>query len=395
MRFRSTLLVVLLGIGLPFTASAVRPADAQRVGAFAVNYPQVVQERRGNPVGAIPGEFTMRLNGWGQRFDLQLSENEELLENLPRNRRTAINARGDAFWSGTIPGKPGSWVRMNRINGQYSGIFHDGQELYLLDAPDGFSLPQNQSVERSASLLMRLSDLDIDWMIDHGGIPVDPLRPTPGRKPRRDADEFLSHLSSSIDAATVPTSMPVTIVGDTEFFDDLGDSAESTVIARVNMVDGLYSNQLGVGIVLWHYEQLTNNGPLTTTNAQNLLTQQFRSYMRDGAGSSLPFAGLAHLFSGKNFDGSTAGVAYLNVLCSRSAGYGVNENLRSSTTSALVFAHELGHNFSASHSDSGIMRPSIGSSQDFSADSLAAMSNAVGRASCLVDNFAIFSDGFE
>ena len=72
-------------------------------------------------------------------------------------------------------------------------------------------------------------------------------------------------------------------------------------------------------------------------------------------------ADLAHFISGANLGG---GVAYVNVLCNSSYGYGVSGNIGGnidwnnwtgqpgSTWDFVVVAHELGHNFGASHTHS-------------------------------------------
>ncbi|MEM7622686.1 MAG: zinc-dependent metalloprotease family protein [Planctomycetota bacterium] len=60
---------------------------------------------------------------------------------------------------------------------------------------------------------------------------------------------------------------------------------------------------------------------------------------------------VAHMFSGRNFDGSTIGLAFLDAVCQGSIRYGINQVSFSGSSfsrSALI-AHELGHNFSARH----------------------------------------------
>ena len=73
-------------------------------------------------------------------------------------------------------------------------------------------------------------------------------------------------------------------------------------------------------------------------------------------------ADLAHFISGANLGG---GIAYINVLCNQSFGYGVSANIDGNidwdswdgqpsfnTWDFIVTAHELGHNFGASHTHS-------------------------------------------
>jgi hypothetical protein len=128
--------------------------------------------------------------------------------------------------------------------------------------------------------------------------------------------------------------------------------------------------------------------------------------MSSGAGSGIPFTGLAHLVTSRSRDGGIAGIAYLGVLCSSFSGYGVDWDAGNETTNGLVFAHELGHNFDAPHDGQnecadetfrGIMNPSINGSQEFSQCSLEQMQPAVAAASCLVTTpnaDLIFGDGF-
>ena len=77
---------------------------------------------------------------------------------------------------------------------------------------------------------------------------------------------------------------------------------------------------------------------------------------------------VVHLFTGRNMDGSTIGIAYLGQIC-RSMGYGLSQvdwGGATVTSAALVVAHELGHNWSATHCDcvGYIMNPSVGGSSN-------------------------------
>ncbi|MEM8713190.1 MAG: zinc-dependent metalloprotease, partial [Planctomycetota bacterium] len=98
----------------------------------------------------------------------------------------------------------------------------------------------------------------------------------------------------------------------------------------------------------------TPDGPGTTSAMLN----EFRGAWT-GSGSWPVSADLAHFLSGANLGG---GIAYLDVLCNQSFGFGVSANLGgninwstwtgtagSFTWDFVVVAHELGHNFGASH----------------------------------------------
>src|SRR5678815_6030140 len=58
-------------------------------------------------------------------------------------------------------------------------------------------------------------------------------------------------------------------------------------------------------------------------------------------------------FTGKELDGSVIGIAQLSVICNKSSAYGLSQSKW--TTSMLyragLTAHEIGHNWSATHCD--------------------------------------------
>jgi len=373
--------------------------------------PVVSEFHRIRPATPDPDRGQMlSFRAYGTDWQLDLTDNETLLEALPGHGRRALAEAGHRFFRGEVAGRPGSWVRLSWVGGRFTGGFYDGRELYLVDRAGDLGISGPAGVPPGDTVVFRFSDLDLDRFIDHGAV-RGRTRPAATAE-AGDYEKFVGHLQEvSALQGSAMMAMPVTIVTDTRFNVRHGADAAAVAAGRLNFVDGIYSSELGTGIVLWHHEALDSDANLTSSDAGTLL-EQFRQFMNGGAGSDLPFRGLAHLFSGRDFDGSTIGIAFFSpdgsVLGKRRSGLGVDQDLSSETTSALLFAHETGHNFNARHDDNtdfcpagtlqGIMASTINGSEEFSQCSLDVMGQTVATAGCLVESTVIedvFSDGFE
>lgn len=137
---------------------------------------------------------------------------------------------------------------------------------------------------------------------------------------------------------------------DWEFVDlyaQRGVSAADLIAAIINDVAVIYRAQLGVEIdlrMIHLFDQAEN--PYNTLLAEYLI-QQFSEYTRRA--NHLGHADLFHLFTGKDLDKNTIGIAYTGGLCtSSSARYGLTQAYYRSLMH-IITAHEIGHNFGAQH----------------------------------------------
>ena len=237
-------------------------------------------------------------------------------------------------------------MRLSTINGNWSGGFYDGSELYLLESAQA-ALPASrmQAGDENYLAVFRASDLTQEITIDKGGVPISHQKNY--QKNFGDHDLLPSSDTLSNRSGDVTEDIPLTVVTDTEFKDEHGSDVAAVVASRVNFVDGVYAAQMGVGMSLFHLEILTNNGPLTSTDGVVLLNR-FRTFVGDI--EDIPFEGLAHLFTGKTIDQGSAGLAFFaSLLCNTNGGYGWNRNLNSGSLSSMVVAHEIGHNLNGPH----------------------------------------------
>lgn len=393
MHFRKGVVFLLL----TFAASADSTAREISLDAF---------ETIEMPAARSKAPTNIELRAFGRVFKLELSSNTGLLAALPAGQRNRV-ARDDLFLQGRLSGVPDSWVRLNRIDGRFSGGFYDGTELYLIDDAGGLEKTRTGGQTRDETIVFRLSDLELPLHIDSGGVAA-----PGGPGTAASAKVYEQFVEDLREVATLQgnamLALPLTIVSDARFTNRHGSNVTSVIAGRVNFIDGIYTNQLGIGIMLHHHEVLSGTDALDSADAPELLSQ-FRTFMTSGAGQTIPFEGLAHLITGKKLDGNTVGIAYMDVLCSDFAGYGLDQDLASETASALVLAHEVGHNFSAPHdgqpgsaceneSFQGIMSGSLNGSQEFSDCSIDRISHAASWSSCLVDrqeSTGVFTSSFE
>ncbi len=145
---------------------------------------------------------------------------------------------------------------------------------------------------------------------------------------------------------------------DFEFFQALGSSVANVVSfieGQTNQVEAIYRDhteivyELGTIIV-----RSSSSDPYVSTSSgcgSPGLLQEFQSEWNSNQGGVK--RDVAGLFTGKDLDGNIIGCAFGPVVCNLGGAYGVNQILFSGNANSRtgLFAHELGHNWSAGHCD--------------------------------------------
>jgi hypothetical protein len=178
---------------------------------------------------------------------------------------------------------------------------------------------------------------------------------------------------------------------DNEYVSTLGSAqaANQDILTVVNQVDGVYQAEVGLTFQVVLQNTYAGSDPYSsTTNPSNLLVE-FRNYWN--ANRAGVARDVTHMWTGKDMDSSTIGIAYVGVVCnSPSYSYGISQRYTPTPQRYVLTAHELGHNFDADHSNaqSGctntIMQSSVGtgfSFCQFSRDQIT--SHAAANGSCL------------
>ena len=157
-------------------------------------------------------------------------------------------------------------------------------------------------------------------------------------------------------------------------------AANAKILSIVNAINGIYETDLGLTNRVV-FQRAWNGSDPYTSNDSGVLLDEFRSgFLTDVATGTDD----AQLFSGRDFESSVVGRAYVSAACT-SARFGVNQYYQQSESlTRLIAAHEMGHNLGASHSVDGLMAPSINPSVTwFSAFSQNEIASYVNGLSCL------------
>lgn len=362
--------------------------SASRVEGITVAHSEPLQQMSLHKRGEVlqqklrPAEaLGLRFNAMGRTFDLELEPNVALIAASSRS------LLGDdvGIYRGGLAGKPGSWTRIVIADGKPRGLIWDGREMFAIEAGSDGVLATAQST------IFRLADVTVEaGMLSCGA-----------SSPASNGAEFYNNVVRELkvmeqQAPGATEELRIAAIADTSFTDAQGSetAARDAILTRMNNLDGIYSQQLAVQITADLVTPFTAaNDPFSAeTDAESLLDEVADFRFQN---SSHTQRGLTHLLTGKNLDGSTAGIAYVGALCSSRFGAGLAEARRGVTIDSLISAHEIGHNFGASHDgdpmescpnepETFIMAPSVSiSSNTFSPCSVSVMQVDVAAASCI------------
>jgi hypothetical protein len=259
-------------------------------------------------------------------------------------------------WRGRVRGQEGTVVRLSLDGERVQGVIVTAGETFF--------------VEPARQLSSAAGAKDFVFYAASEVKPVDAecVEATLGGKVAAEAARSAKSASATTttsSAAAVPPAdeafspMPEAAVAteaDFEFYQADGSNVAATnndILNIMTQVDGIYEAQLGVSLrVGFQRVWTTNTDPYTLTDASAALEEFADNYDNSFGTGVLPARDLTHMFTGKDFDGTTIGIAYRGVVCDiPDASYGISQS-RFSAVNELrvsVTAHEMGHNFGATH----------------------------------------------
>lgn len=287
--------------------------------------------KRASKDGAAILEFA----AFGRHFRLQLTNNQRL------NRLAAGSAM--QLYKGTLAGVPNSWARISIVDGLPRGMIWDGRELFIVDAA-----ADAVNYGAAGTVMFKLSDA----VLEQGASFIGDTVETPA-DPAAAYDTMVGELrtrAQALEAGVATEGVEISILGDAAFVARYASEAQArdAILTRLNSVDGIFSSQVGVELQV---ESVSLAGELTaglsaTTDPSTLLEEL--AQVRQGS-AELTATGLTHLFTGRQLNGQTTGIAFRHALCSRRFGASLTMAHNSAVLDALITAHEIGHVFGAPH----------------------------------------------
>jgi len=326
------------------------------------------------------GPVRLSFDALGKSFDLQLESNRGFLSAASRNALPD----GIGIYRGSLAGNAGSWARIVVFEGMPRGFIWDGNQMYAIEAP-GDSI-----VETNSPVIYRLADTFIEpGTMSCGSESLSGNGAAIYGKVVGELGSFKAQGAGAV------SEIDIGAVGDSIFTNAHGGDAGAiaAITDRLNRVDGIFSQEIAVQINVPTIETFSDPAldPFTSQSNPSLLLDEVVTYRQGNpAQSSL---GLTHLWTGRDLDGTTVGIAYNGVLCRPNVGAGLSEGNNTPGFDSLVAAHEIGHNFGAPHdgvpgacesvTQPFIMAPMLNGTTQFSQCSIDIMRANVALAACV------------
>ncbi len=279
-----------------------------------------------------------------------------------------LPSRPNTTYAGELQTVQGGEIRLLIDKGMIGGAFaHGGKEYmveplwyYLPDADHDLIVVYEASISESVQEMMCGTDLAQHQSDDHGKVGHDP-----------------DHDMAGV-AGSACKQVEYGAACDYLFYDEYGGAAgaQNRIDLIMNLVEGQYNNgQLQhtyeFDIVEYWFSDCPSCDPWSGSNDAGTLLSSFRSW--GNSGGFTEDNDVAGLWTDRDFNGGTIGIAYLSGVCN-SFGYHCLQDWTSNTSLMRVMvSHEFGHNFSCDHDAAGsntIMAPSVNNTTTWSNNSI-------------------------
>ena len=338
-------ILILTGLGLSVGPHQVltRTAEVSRALSPVLSSYEVIRMAPGEIERQVrtTGELRFRFNETDFYFNLEphnlRAPNYRAVEKGPGGIERTLPPQPVHTFKGVLAGREDTRGRFNLTDGGVEGIVY---------APEG-----SYYVEPLRNYLASASDGEL-VVYRHADIKTGGVLKCGASLPER-LERGVDRVTAQVGASTLthPTKYGFEIAteADYEFVQALGGSekANREIEGILNQVEGVYESELLLQLrISFQNTWRTEDDPYTATDPEGLLIE-FQNYWNKTYKNKKNYD-LAHIWTGKPL--FPAGVAWSNTVClNRSFSYGLSARSTALTGKYNLTAHEIGHNFGATH----------------------------------------------
>jgi hypothetical protein len=283
-------------------------------------------------------------------FEIQLRPNDLRAPNYRAEEvgsdgaRHAVSMPAINTYQGSVEGATATDARFTLDGDHIEGMIITPQGSYFVESASKYST----AATTNDYLIYRDSDVrssisrscaTLDEEISRGAKGISPQVATAGITP---------------DAFSPFKVVEIATEADGEYTAALGGSANANndILGIMNQVQAIYQRDIGLtfSVVFQHTWTDPNTDPYSASGPVAMVSEFQAVWNRDFPTSSNP-RDVAHMWTGRSLGGPN-GIAFMGVVCSDpAASYGVSDLETIAPFKVTIPAHEIGHNFNASHSD--------------------------------------------
>ena len=332
-----------------FTGGLVLPLSVSATPTFAnANQPDLPEVARGVPMGGALRIHDFDLEQFGYT-ELELERFAVFSPGIEISvdGDSVISPPDNAYFRGHAAGLPNAVVVLTvPEHGKARGLITDPSGIWLLESNSANNVPglRNRKVRKN-----EMSQLP-PFACGTENLAIDVAQLTP------DHSSTATPEPASLPANVTHTAR-IAVETDYEYFAMFGNEADALsymgdLFAYISTV---YEREINTNLEISWSRLWTSgaaNDPWNATSGTSNALSEYLSYWKTNMTDVDRTVG--HMLSGKRLGG---GIAYVGVLCNSSYGYGVSANLGGNFDinnpgviwDLIVVSHEIGHNFSSSH----------------------------------------------
>ncbi|XP_032019763.1 disintegrin and metalloproteinase domain-containing protein 11 isoform X2 [Hylobates moloch] len=308
---------------------------------------RVRQEPPGGPPVHL-AQVSFVIPAFNSNLTLDLELNHHLLSSQYVERhfsregttQHSTGAGDHCYYQGKLRGNPHSFAALSTCQGLH-GVFSDGNLTYIVE-PQEVAGPWGAPQGPLPHLIYRTPLLpDPLGCREPGCLFAVPAQSAPPNRPRLRRKRQVRRGHPTVHSET--KYVELIVINDHQLFEQMRQSVVLTsnfAKSVVNLADVIYKEQLNTRIVLVAMETWADGDKIQVQDDLLETLARLMVYRREG----LPEPSDAtHLFSGRTFQSTSSGAAYVGGICSLSRGGGVNE-YGNMGAMAVTLAQTLGQN---------------------------------------------------